>query len=89
MMRPRTVTEVEVQLQKADPSIDVMKLVKARACDCSDVAVWQACAFGRLWPGWLERWCRILPCGSMLDPQAQNPACRQAHLDGRKAVRQG
>ena len=30
MMRPRTVTEVEVQLQKADPSIDVMKLVKAR-----------------------------------------------------------
>ena len=30
MMRPRTITEVEVQLQKADPSIDVMKLVKAR-----------------------------------------------------------
>ena len=30
IMRPRTITEVEVQLQKADPSIDVMKLVKAR-----------------------------------------------------------
>ena len=38
MMRPRTITEVEVQLQKADPSIDVMKLVKARphhaVCGC-------------------------------------------------------
>ena len=30
MMQPRTITEVEVQLQKADPSIDVLKLVKAR-----------------------------------------------------------
>ena len=55
MMRPRTVTEVEVQLQKADPSIDVMKLVKARAhhaaCGClADMPMHDAL------PKSLERW---------------------------------
>lgn len=55
MMRPRTITEVEVQLQKADPSIDVMKLVKARP----HRAVRGCMAHSSLQEPsreWLERW---------------------------------
>lgn len=94
VMRPRTVTEVEVQLQKADPSIDVMKLVKARphhtACGCSADTPMHGTS-----PKGLEMVVSLpcLPAGAKKRKeaaeyghcyQAQHLVCRQAHESDRK-----